>query len=142
MAVVGLQRRRREEKGGGILGSVLGGIAGLAAAPFTGGASLAAIPAASFAGSKIGGIIGEAISPRKVIEPGGPSPLQSAVAADPEAQFAALRNISAELMSSSELSQPEQQELAGIFNPALEIINERLKIKRRRFDRGGSTVLT
>ncbi len=57
------------KKGGGLFGSVLGGglgaIASLAAAPFTGGASLSYLPAAAGMGMTAGGIAGEVIDPSK-----------------------------------------------------------------------------
>jgi hypothetical protein len=84
----------RQKRGGGLFGKIAGGLAGLAAgvaAPFTGGASLAAIPGLMAAGSTVGGIAGEAISPSKASPGGGGNPvLETAMQADPMAQMAML----------------------------------------------------
>jgi hypothetical protein len=78
------------KKGGGLFGKVIGGLAGLAAAPFTGGSSLLAAPALMGAGSMAGGAIGEAVSPTTITEPKSISTLDTALKADPQAQLAML----------------------------------------------------
>lgn len=61
--------QRRASQGGGQKGSAIGGILGtvgaLVAAPFTGGASLAALPATIGIGSTAGGIVGGAVDPAR-----------------------------------------------------------------------------
>jgi hypothetical protein len=74
MALTPINVVKKGKSGGGSVGSVIGGILGLAAAPFTAGASLplaAAIPAAAgmmATGSTLGGIAGNAAAPGKGAE--------------------------------------------------------------------------
>lgn len=61
------------KSGGGGLGGILGAIGGLVAAPFTGGASLAATAGLIGAGAGIGSTVGNAVAPGKSATPiGGP----------------------------------------------------------------------
>lgn len=72
MAINNVLVRRARESGGAGVGGVIGGILGAIAAPITGGASLAAIPAAAAAGAgtghAIGSTVGGLVAPGKQAE--------------------------------------------------------------------------
>jgi hypothetical protein len=65
MALTPLTFQKKPQSGGGGLGSVLGGILGAIAAPFTAGASIPIAAAGMSIGSTAGGLIGGAAAPGK-----------------------------------------------------------------------------
>lgn len=76
---------------GGLWGKIAGGIAGAVAAPFTGGASLATIPALMGTGAMVGETVGSMADPMKMKDaPQGPNMLDSAIKRDPSLQIGVL----------------------------------------------------
>ncbi len=63
MAINSVMSRRAGKSGGAGIGGILGTIGAAIAAPFTGGASLAAIPGILGAGSAIGTAVGGIVAP-------------------------------------------------------------------------------
>jgi hypothetical protein len=78
---------QKQSSGGGGIGGVLGAIGGAIAAPFTGGASLAATLPMIGAGASIGSTIGNAVAPPKA---SGPSALGGQISGSTDALARAL----------------------------------------------------
>ena len=79
---------------GGLWGKIAGGalaLAGAVAAPFTGGATAALLPAAGALMGMAGPLIGNAIDPLKQTSGRSNTPLESYMKNDPEAQTAVLQ---------------------------------------------------
>lgn len=133
---------KKPDEGGGLLGSVAGGLAGLAAGALlavpTGGASLAAAPAmlggaaaGGSIGSQLGSMVGTAIDEG---EPGGTTPMVSPADTDsrskmtammkaPEVQLATMQN-SKNLLATSDI--PDAQNYVDQINQAQEKLKQQL----------------
>ena len=125
MAISPIALKGKEKKGGGLLGSVIGGLAstigGIAAAPFTGGASLAVVPV----GAPVGGAVGGVVSKPGFKAPGGPTPLENAAKMDPGVAIAQLNE--AEKLLERDLSLPadEMTNYRRHFGQARQVLTER-----------------
>lgn len=119
------------KKGGGLFGKIIGGLAGLAAAPFTGGmsipAAIGATAGAVGAGQMLGGMAGEGISPTKVTESKGVSTLDTAMKADPQAQLAILSDAQKSLPNYP-MATSEAEGLNNYFETAKQDLMRRMKI--------------
>ena len=112
--------------GGGLWGKIIGGLAGAAAgvaAPFTGGASLAAVPALMGTGMSVGGLIGDVVDPIKVTQPGGPNPLDTAAKNDPGVQVGLLEAAKNDIKGDNRFSSEEN----SYYQQALTAAQQRLK---------------
>jgi hypothetical protein len=127
------------KKGGGLFGKIIGGLAGLAAAPFTGGMSVpAAIGATAGAmglGGMVGGMAGEAISPTKVTEGKSVGSLDTALKADPHAQLAML-NEGQKALGGYPMDTNEAEGLNNYFEAAKQDLMRRMKIGTGNYSTG------
>lgn len=114
-------------KSGGLLGEIgqdLGGlanVAGVIAAPFTGGASLGV-------GSSVGGAlntIGSTIDPGKTVQPTAPSPLQS-MQDSHGVQLARLNDLDTALRSNALVPQDEYSKISAAAKQAREALMQRM----------------
>lgn len=119
---------KKPKRGGGLLGSVLGGLAGLVAAPFTGGASLGTALGLIGAGSTAGGIAGELAAPGDLGQAGIKIPQAkterravSVMMKMPEVQLASMVNAKNKL-SESGLPIDQQEKYRLLFDQATERI--------------------
>ena len=71
--------RRAGKSGGSGIGGILGAVGAAVAAPFTGGASLAAMPAIIGAGHAVGSTVGGLVAPGKAASDTGVAPPDSAI---------------------------------------------------------------
>lgn len=121
-----------QKKSGGLLGSVLGGLAGLGAGVagvFTGGAALPAIPGAIAAGTALGGVAGNMASPAG--SGAAPAPVQSvgqtgpmnSMGGAPEVQMATMQNAK-NLLSTSNV--PNAQQYMDMIDQAHQTLRTRL----------------
>lgn len=111
----------------GILGKIGGGLltaVGAAAAPFTGGASLAAtLPAAAGTALGVGGTIADAKNPQKQTQS---SALQGAAGQTLEGKMARVAEARKELSLNTNIPEPQRLELDGHFASALDILKRRM----------------
>ena len=117
-----------KKSGGGLWGKIAGWLAGLAggvAAVATGGAAAPAIPALMGAGSAIGGMAGEAISPTTMKE--GKGAMNTAMQADPMAQMAMLKD-SQNALTQFPMATDQMKEMYDYLEQAKQNLNARMKI--------------
>ena len=119
MAINPIQIQQKKKSGGGLFGKVAGGLAAVAAAPFTGGASLAAAPALG----AIGGAIGEAAKPSGASGTRGGSILQSAAKANPEVQLAQVLDAK---KASLALPLDQQKQVSPLLDQTVQQLRTRL----------------
>lgn len=107
---------------GGLLGKIIGGVAGAVAAPFTGGTSLAIGPA-------VGGAIGEAADPGKAgFEIAGPNVLQTAVKYDPNLQLGLMTNSQEALKTHPGFDSDQARQVFDYLENAKKKIVEKLSL--------------
>jgi len=111
MAIVNAKSYRKGSAGGGGVGGAVGGILGVLAAPFTGGASLAAIPALAGVGKAAGGII----------DPG-----KEAQETTPEVSNPMQRRLES-------MSQPEMPNHSAILEDSLRALSEQDEQTKQRY---------
>lgn len=117
---------------GGLWGAIGGGILGAlsaAAAPFTAGTSLAALPAAAGLVAGAAPVIGAALDPLKAKGGSGASMLDAAKAL-PEVQILQLNDAKKAIAGNTEISSPEANKYMGILDEARGELMNRLKIAR------------
>lgn len=118
MALTEIQTKPKSSGGGGILGSVLGGLTGLIAAPFTGGASIPAAMGAMGAGASLGGLVGNMISPAESKEGNKVQTSRTAMQAMPDVQAAELADASTLVDTVPGMSPDDKSLLKSQFNAA------------------------
>jgi hypothetical protein len=128
---------RQSGGSGGLWGKIIGGIAGAVAAPFTAGASLAAVPALMGAGSAIGGMVGSAVDPGKISGGGGvqstesgvkATPLDTTAMLDPEVQQATVLDSKKALWGEPSIPMAEKQRYSDVLDQTHSALEE---MKRR-----------
>ena len=121
MALQEVNVKAKKKGGGGLFGKIAGGVAGVLGAPFTIGASLAAIPTLS----SVGGMLGEMASRTKV--KGGKSVprLQAAQKQNPDVQLASLLETQRQINSAGQLNEAQKSEALGFVNPAIDALKKR-----------------
>lgn len=114
MALRPIQIKPKESGGkGGLFGTIAGTVLGAAAAPFTGGASVALGP--------LGGAVGGLADPAK--QSGGRGvPLSTMAQQDPQVKLAQLMKASEDIRKSALFSEPEKQELFSTITPAIDAL--------------------
>lgn len=125
MNTINLQPKKRGGSGG-LWGSLFGGLAGVAAAPFTGGASLTAVPALMGAG----GLIGGAIDKGSISQRSGPQPMNAAKL-DPEVQFAQVADARKAVWEDPSLDATKRNELDSTLGQTQDQLKVQLDKMRR-----------
>lgn len=123
---------KKSSSGGGLFGSVLGALVGAAAAPFTGGASLAGVAAGAGLGSTLGGLGGSIIDPAKnpalssQIPHSDVSPLKN-MESHPEMMMLRLQDAK-EALKSSNLPVPQYEQYMNHISTAQDALRKRLGV--------------
>lgn len=117
---------------GGLWGKIAGGALGAisaAAAPFTAGTSLSALPAAGALVAGAAPVIGNAIDPLKVKEGGGPSMLDTAVQRDPILQLGIMKDAQ-DSLNDSPLPHDQKLETHNYLQAAIDKIQSSPMFRR------------
>ena len=125
-----------DKKGGkwGLIGKIGGAalaVGGAAAAPFTGGTSLAALPAGLGALGAAASTAGALLDPGKVTTQGpGPTLLETAVKNDPKLQISMLEDGQKAAATYPGFSLDQSKQIMGVLENAKKPLQERISLVR------------